>query len=202
MPHIWGWGPFSITAQGEEVLLGDRARDAFRRHRVSFDSPSSEDLLSAISEMNSAVEELWASVARRVESEGTLEIPRGGDVKEVLGSPKMTLIETKEVPLVRNLIEASLIASTVGIEYEMRGARLESARLPTEVRSPAFWEVLGKATETATHRSVSDFGLSDEFDPADRNAVEAAFLVAATRAYVNAVQGIAPFLPRNDEQAR
>lgn len=202
MPLIWGWGPFSIRAQGEELLLGERVRQAFRRHSASFDSSSMEDLLPACREMQSAVKDLWRSVAKRVQSkEGEVEIPRVGDAEEALpGPPGVTIVETKEVPLVRNLLEASLLASLVGIEYEMKHARLQSAKFPTSVPGPAFWEVWGQATETATHRGMPGFGFSDNFDPANRNAVEAAFLVAAARAYVDAVRGIAPFLPSDNEQ--
>src|SRR5579885_3511482 len=202
MPHIWGWGPFSIRAQGQELSLGDRVRDAFRKHGASFDSPSAEELLSACREMQSAVEELWKLVARRVQSvEGKVEIPRGGSLEEPQpGPPGIALLETKEVPLVRKLIEASLVASLVGVEYEMKDARLESAKFLTKVEGPAFWQVLGEATETATHRTMPGFGFSDKFDAADRNAVEAAFLVAAARAYVEAVHGVAPFSPNDDRQ--
>lgn len=200
MPHIWGWGAFSIRAQGEELLLGERARQAFRRHNASSDPSSVEDLLSVCREMQSAVEELWKSVAKRVQSEKQVEIPRGGDDTEASGSPGITLVETKQVPLVRNLIEASLVASSVGIEYEMKSASIESAKLPTSVTGPAFWQVNGQATETATHHSMPGSGFSDQFDPANRNAVEAAFLVAAARAYVEAVRAIAPFLPNDSEQ--
>jgi hypothetical protein len=86
----------------------------------------------------------------------------------------------------------------VGIEYEMKDAHLDSARFPTEATGPAYWQVTGQATETATHRSMPGIALSDEFDPTDRNTVESAFLVAASRAYVEAVQGIAPFLHREN----
>jgi hypothetical protein len=149
--------------------------------------------------MNSVGEQLWKSVAKRVQSSAGIEIPRDGDVTEPLPSPpEIIILENKEVPLIRNLIEACLVASLVGVEYEMKEARLESARVVTRPDGPACWEVVGHATETATHRSMPGFGFSDEFDPANRNAVEAGFLVAAVRAYVEAVGAVAPFKPNND----
>jgi hypothetical protein len=199
MALIWGWGPFSIKPQGEELLLGERVRNAFRKHNASFDS-SVDEWLTACHEMQSAVQDLWKSVAERVQSDAELEIPKGGKVDEPLpGPPGIIIIETKEVPLVRNLIEASLIASLVGIEYEMKGALVESAKFPTSPEGPAFWQIWGQATETATHRTMPGFGFSEQFDPANRNAVEAAFLVAAARAYVQGVQSVAPFLPKEAE---
>lgn len=202
MSLIWGWGPFSIKPQGEELLLADRVRESFRRHAASFDS-SVDDHISACREMQSVVSGLWRSVAKRVQpkEKEKLEIPRGGDDTEVWGPPKMTLVEIKEVPLVRNLIEASLVASLVGIEYEMTRASIESAKFPTDIAGPAFWEVYGQATETATHRSMPGVGFSNSFDPTNRNAVEAAFLVAATRAYVEAVGAVAPFKPNDSAES-
>jgi hypothetical protein len=112
--------------------------------------------------MISAVEKLWESVAKRVEGQ-RLEIPRGGDVVEPLpGPPGTTILETKQVSLVRNLIEASLVASLVGIEYEMKDAHLDSANFPTQATGPAYWQVTGQATETprtavcqASHSAMS-----------------------------------------------
>ncbi len=200
MTLIWGWGPFSIKPQGMELLSAERVRQAFRTHEASFDS-SVDEHLTACCEMRSAVEDLWKSVAKRIQSIGELEIPKGGKVNEPLpGPPGITIIETEEVLLVRNLIEASLIASLVGIEYEMKGALLESAKFPTSPEGPAFWQIWGQATETVTHRTMPSFGFSDRFDPANRNAVEAAFLVAAARAYVEGVQGVAPFLPKDEQR--
>lgn len=198
MSLIWGWGPFSIRPQGEELRLADSVREAFRTHKASFDKNGmpGEDSIAATQQMISAVEELWKSVVKRVEGQ-RLEIPRGGDVVEPLPGPSgKTILETKQESLVRNLIEASLIASLVGIEYELKDAHLDSAMFPTEATGPAYWQVTGQATETATHRNMPGIALSDEFDPTDRNAVESAFLVAASRAYIDAVQGVAPFLQR------
>jgi hypothetical protein len=199
MSLIWGWGPFSIRPQGEELPLADKVRETFRRHQASFDSRGmTEGSIPATLEMISAVEKLWEAVATRVDSQ-RLEMPRGGDMVEPLPSPPgITVLETKQISRVRNLIEASLVASLVGIEYELKDALLDSARRPTEPTSPAYWQVRGQATETATHRTMPGFGFSDNFDPSDPNAVESAFLVAATRAYVEAVQAIAPFRPKEE----
>ena len=194
MPLIWGWGPFSIRTQGEEVLLGERVRDVFRRHNAS--PKSQEELFSGYSETKSAIENLWKSVAKRVQAqERELQIPKGGDD---LGDGVFP--EVKEVPLVRSLLEASLVASMIGIEYEMKSARC--SKYPTKVKRDGrgCWDVVGQATETATHRTMPGFGFSNEFDPDDRNAVESGFLVAATRAYVHAVHAIAPFLPDKNEE--
>jgi len=202
MALIWGWGPFSIKPQGEELLLSERVRAAFRRHNTSLDS-SVDEFVTACREMQSAVEDLWKAVAKRVQSNKELEIPKGGEVDEPWpGPPEITIIETKEEPLVRNLIEASLIASLVGIEYEIKGALSMSAKFPTSPEGPAFWQIWGQATDTATHRAMPGFGFSDRFDPANRNAVEAAFLVAAARAYVGGVQAIAPFLPKDEQEQK
>jgi hypothetical protein len=188
-----------MRPQGQELLLADKVRESFRRHKDSFDAKGAgEDSIPATLEMTSAVEKLLRAVAARVDSQ-RLEIPRGGDVVEPLpGPPGITILETKQISLIRNLIEASLVASLVGVEYEMKDALLDSARRPAEPTSPAYWQVMGQATETATHRTMPGFGFSENFDLADRNAVESAFLVAATRAYVEAVQAIAPFLPKEE----
>ena len=202
MSLIWGWGPFSIRPQGEELRLADNARAAFRRHKESFgqDGMMGEDSIAAAQQMISAVEELWKSVAIRVDSQ-RLEIPQGADVVEPLPGPLgTTILETKQVPLVRNLIEASLVASLVGIEYEMKEAHLGSAKFPTEATGPAYWQVTGQATETATHHTMPGIAFSEDFDPTDRSAVESAFIVAASRAYVEAVQAVAPFLSKRGKQ--
>ena len=197
MSLIWGWGPFSIQPHGAELLLADNVRDAFREHRASVEKGGEpgQPSIEACERLQSAIEQLWDLVAKRVQPQGDLEVPQGGVVRDLPGPPAITVVESKNVPLVRNLIEASLVASLVGIEYEMQTARLESARFPTEATSPAAWQVTGQATETATHRKTPGFGFSDNFECTDRNAVEAAFLVAASRAYVDAVEGIVPFIP-------
>lgn len=200
MALIRGWGPFSIQPQGEELLAAERVRDAFRQHGASIQKGAEPgEFLAAARRLQSAVEELWGLVAKRVQSHGQLEIPQGGHVSEVSATPpRITILESKQVPLIRNLIEASLLASLVGIEYEMTDARLESAKFPTKPTSPAFWQVTGQATETTTHHSMPGFGFSDNFEATDPNAVEAAFLLAASRAYVEAVRGLVPFTLRRE----
>jgi hypothetical protein len=197
--YIWGWGPFAIRPQGEEFLAADRVRVAFRQHRASIEGGGESDrLLAACEQLRLAVEELWALVAKRVQSQG-FEIPKGGQVNEVLaGPPGIAVVEMRRVPLVRNLIEASLVPSLVGIEYEIKQACLESAKFPTEPSSPAVWQVTGQATETATHRSMPGIGFSERFEPTDPGAVEAGFLVAASSAYVDAVTALVPFARRRE----
>lgn len=200
MALIWGWGPFSIRPQGEELLAADVVRDAFRQHHASFEVSAEPDrIAAAVEQLQSAVRDLSGLIAKRVQSQEQLEIPQGGRVSEVLaGPPGKALVEMKRVPLVRNLIEASLVASLVGIQYEMKQACLESAEFPTEPTSPATWQVTGQATETATHRSMPGIGFSNSFEPTDPNAVEAAFVLAASRAYVEAVEALVPFALRRE----
>ena len=183
MTLMWGWGPFAVRPKGGEFQAADRLRTTLRLHETviseDLDSnraapethislPSSPEWLAATEALIEDQKSLAAVIAKRFDSGPGLE-----------GIQPLGLL----------VMKATLAASALSIEYEIEDAKI--VPITGGDTGPVCWEVRGIARETATNKSSPSFMHSERFDRADEVSRESQFLVAACRAYIEAINGIA-----------
>lgn len=183
MTLMWGWGPFALKPRGDEFQAADRLRTTLRLHKKVI----SEELDS-----NRAASETDISVPSSPESLAATEalIEDGKSLAAVIEERFGSRHGLESIPSLGLLVmKATLAASALSIEYEIEEAKIIAAT--GDDKGLICWEVRGTARDTATNRSSPSFTHSERFDRADEVLRESQFLVAACRAYVEAINGIA-----------
>src|SRR5579859_5582795 len=125
MGLLWGWGPFAVRPTAEEVKLAEEVRTALRYHAgIVREDSGVEGFVEAATAMTEKVRHLWRNVEQRIcnqeISDKSLYPFAGGEA-----------------------FAATMVASLLGIEYELRTARV----IPKtgDEKGPVVWEVMGQA---------------------------------------------------------
>lgn len=190
MTLMWGWGPFAVKPSGGEFQAADRLRTTLRLHeRVVTEGLGSNELSTMGPCIPSSPEWLAATGALIADGKSFAHA-----IEQGLGSG-LGLESFPSLGLL--VIKATLSASALSVEYRMEETRIIVAT--GDANGPVCWEVQGLARETATNRSSPSLAHSESFSRTDRVSCESQFLVAACRAYVEAISGIAD-LGRGEEK--
>lgn len=190
MTLMWGWGPFAMKPSGGEFQAADRLRTTLRLHEkvVSEDLAPNEPSKIGL-HIPSSPE--WSAATEALIADGK---SFADAIEQGLG-PGPGLESFPSLGLL--VIKATLAASVLSVEYQIEETRIITAT--GDPNGPVCWEVRGLARETATNRSSPSMAHSESFSRTERVSCESQFLVAACRAYVEAINGIAD-LGRGEEE--
>jgi hypothetical protein len=158
----------------EEVKLAEQVRTALRYHAGAVREDSDvEDFIETAIAMTEKVRHLRRSVQQRICNQ--------------------EISDRSLCPFIGGeTLAATMVASLLGIEYELRAAKI----IPKtgDQQGLMVWGVMGQATDEGKRRGPG-CGWSESFDRADVNASESQFLIAACRAFVEAIECVLPFRP-------
>lgn len=171
MGLLWGWGPFAVRPTREEMMLAEEVRSLLRDHAAVVREGAGAELTHVAISVTAKVRQLWNGVGNRI-------------CRQECGDKTLYPFTGSEV------LAATMVASLLGIDYELRSARIT---LKTgDAKGPVVWELLGQATY-ADGRGGPGWGRSEAFDRSDVSAYESQFLIAACRAFVEAIECVVPF---------